>query len=177
MCLSLLLLDQNKGLLFLIQQMYVAEPEMKRAVCLSRRFSPLESQGEKKTTSKQRLAKISVYGHPNIISPVKFFFLFPFFLFSPCSPQPQPLPSQCKSCLCSALTRCSSSPYPSKRLRRSADSGLCWPASERRVSVDVPSKQQAARVSKSEERRPINAAVPSLSLCAAVILKTLKATK
>lgn len=128
--------------LFLIQQIHDARPEMKRTVCLSRRFSPLESQGEKKTTSKQRLTKISVSGHPNIISPVKFFFLFPFFLFSPCSPQPQPLPPQCKSCLCSALTHRSSSPYPSKRLRRSADSGLCSPASVRRVSADVRSKHK-----------------------------------
>lgn len=93
-----------------------------------------------------------------------FFFCFVFLLsFSFCSPESWPLPPHCKSCLCSAVTRRPSSPCPRKRLRRTADSGLCWPASKRRVSADLRSKEKAPRVSKSAERQ-IDVAVPSLSL-------------
>lgn len=66
----------------MIRQIHDAETDEESR--LSPQHSQLESQGEKKTTSKQRLAKISVSGHPNIISPVKwvfFFGLFSFFLF------------------------------------------------------------------------------------------------
>lgn len=134
---------------------------------LSPQHSQLQSQGEKKTTSKQRLTKISVSGHPNIISPVKCFFfffgLFSIFLF---------LFVRLSRGLCRLIAnhvyaRRRRAVHPRralvKRLRRTADSGLCWPASERRVSADVRSKQKAARLGKSEERQ-IDVAVPYTSL-------------
>lgn len=154
--------------------------QMKRPVSLRSTLSLKVREKRKQQVNRDSLRSPSlVIQTLFLLSSVFFFFWFVFLLpFSFCSPESWPLPPHCKSCLCSAATRRPSSPCPRKRLRRTADSGLCWPASERRVSADVRSKQKAARLSKSEERQiDVAAPSPSLSPRHPQDSQTLRATK